>query len=132
MVTTMPRHSATTGSVHNPDNLNPEYEPGMVFIYALSEPGTLKVRYIGQTTYPKWRLTGHITDAKKGIERNKSRPIFSWVDGLRRKGMCPDIILLTRCEESLIAAVEKEWIALFIGNGYDLLNVFGKHKDVKP
>jgi len=125
----MPRHNPIRGAVHNPDNLSTDYESGVAFIYALSEPGTLEVRYIGKTIYPKWRLTGHITDAKKGIERNKTRPIFPWVDGLRRKGMCPDIILLTRCEESLVAAVEKEWIALFIDNGYDLLNVFGRRHD---
>lgn len=127
MEKTMPRHSATTGSVYNPDNLNPEYEPGMVFIYALSEPGTLKVRYIGQTTYPKWRLTGHITQAKKGIERGASRPVYAWVDGLRRNGMRPDISLLAKCEESLANDAEKAWIALFIDNGYDLVNVRRSH-----
>ena len=43
--------------------------------------------------------------------------------------MRPDISLLAKCEESLANNVEKAWIALFIDNGYDLVNAKSNHTE---
>ena len=103
-------------------------------IYALCEPGTLDVRYVGRTAWSlEWRLISHVTQAKKGTERNQKRPAYAWIDSVRQSGKRPDIILLARCEETIAADAERAWITLFIDNGYDLVNVRDRNdKRVRP
>ena len=90
-------------------------------IYALCEPGTLTVRYVGQTELPlKYRMAAHI---KKASTAFRPFPVEKWIADLVSSGKKPDCILLTTCPASLVREVEKNWILLFIDNGYDMLNV---------
>ena len=71
-------------------------------VYALIEPNTLKIRYIGITeqTLQK-RLFGHLSDSF--LKRDNSRK-RSWVISLKNKGYIPIIKLLKVCntrEEAL-------------------------------
>lgn len=86
-------------------------------IYALCEPGTLTVRYVGKTQHTiKARLKEHVVTAKA----YNHTPIHEWINSLDK---APDIVLLTTCPDDLVREVEKNWILLFIDNGYDMLNI---------
>lgn len=64
-----------------------------VFIYALCEPGTRTVRYIGKTFNPGRRLGTHVRDSSR-----KKSHLGNWLRGLLSCGAKPDMIIL--CEVS--------------------------------
>ena len=88
-------------------------------VYALCEPGTLDVRYVGVTNQPiHIRLAAHVSKAKMLHSH-----IGQWISSLSANGKRPDCILLTQCPSEMAREVEQAWIVLFIENGYDMLNV---------
>ena len=85
-------------------------------IYALCEPGTLEVRYVGRTKHAVIkRVKEHCEKARYFPER----PIEKWIAQLGRQ---PDYIELATCPPDLSREVEKAWILLFIDNGCNMLN----------
>lgn len=89
-------------------------------IYALCEPGTLTVRYVGITKHTiEQRAEDHYSRAMIYPESLKE----FWIVQLAKSGQRPDCILLTTCSSDMARKVEKAWILLFIDNGYDMLNV---------
>jgi len=94
-------------------------------VYALCEPGTLEVRYVGRTCQQlRHRLRKHISNSKIS-----DVPSAVWIRSITATELEPDIRLLAVCSDLEIVGVERAWIAVFIDNGYDLLNVCdaGKH-----
>lgn len=89
-------------------------------IYALCEPDTGDVRYIGRTSYPlHHRLSNHVGSAKS----NKCNPALSqWINDLLAKGQDPSIVLLEECSLTEADAAEKAWIALCAEKECNLLN----------
>lgn len=86
-------------------------------IYALCDPGTLNVRYVGRTQHSiSARLREHTTKAKA----TNSDGLCKWIASL---GKSPDIVLLATCSDDFVREVEKNWILLFIDNGYDVFNI---------
>ncbi len=57
--------------------------PKYVFIYALYEPETGEVRYIGKATDPQKRLYDHLKDSQGDCYR------IRWVKSLKRRGLKP-------------------------------------------
>lgn len=96
-------------------------------IYALCEPGTLNVRYVGVTSQPiHVRLSSHLSKTKSS---DRPGPLWKWIDSVLSSGKKPDIILLDQCPSSVAKDAEAAWIVAFIDSGYDMLNVhncFGK------
>lgn len=92
-------------------------------IYALCEPGTLTVRYVGRTsnTLSK-RLAGHLSSARQLSSTRKNRDVVVWINQLLVQGTRPDIILLTKCHAELADETERNWMAVFVRNGYSLEN----------
>ena len=85
-------------------------------IYALCEPGTLTVRYVGRTKHAVMkRVKEHCEKARSFPER----PVEEWIAQL---GKQPDYIELATCPPDLSREVEKAWILLFIDNGCNMLN----------
>lgn len=85
------------------------------YIYALIDPRTDEVRYIGKALRPTERFSGHIRDCRK-------HPRTQWIQGLRRNGLVPKLSILEGpCEDWSTA--EKKWIAHYLSQGARLTNL---------
>lgn len=93
-----------------------------VLIYALTYPGTDKVRYVGKTVRsPRKRHNEHIMAAMRG---NPRLPVHRWIASLYRRGLWSCLWHLERISESEDwAARERHWIEKFRSEGHDLLNL---------
>lgn len=78
------------------------------FIYALKDPNTNEIRYIGQTKKDiHIRLKNHITEAKGKREKNKKK---NWLKSLLKKEQFPVIIVLEACSQDSLNEREVYWI----------------------
>ena len=88
-------------------------------IYALVDPRTSQIRYIGQTqNHPEMRLDGHLHK----VDENKAKQ--AWFEELRYLRMKPIIVVLEYApdlEEAL--EVERDWIRRGRRIGWHLLNL---------
>ena len=60
------------------------------YVYALIDPFSNSVCYVGKTMDPGSRLTGHVAEARKGVDR----PVSSWVRQILRDGSRPRMLAL--------------------------------------
>jgi group I intron endonuclease len=89
-----------------------------VKIYALVEPITLQVKYIGKTRQDlKKRLTAHLCES-----RNSNTKKNTWLKSLKKKGLKPKIEELDFVLESEWEFWEKYWISQFRTWGFELKN----------
>jgi hypothetical protein len=89
-------------------------------IYALVDPRTNYVRYVGWTKNSlKKRLSDHISDARRGIENHKCK----WIRKLLSEGFRPSITVLEEIDYYNRADKEKYWISYYgrpnLTNGTD-------------
>lgn len=110
-----PAYIAETKQTQQQSNQRP------VFIYALCDPGTANVRYIGKTVNPKTRLAQHLLNRKNTTFR--MNPCSQWLDSLKAQNMRPDMLILEETTETEWQIKESEWINRLIEQGADLLNV---------
>ena len=80
----------------------------IAYIYALLDPITEEVRYIGKTIDPKKRILEHIYDCKRGSDY-KSR----WVNSLLDRDLKPLMKLLKVCPLSEYQFYESEYIKIY-------------------
>lgn len=59
----------------------------MVYLYALIDPLTNQIRYIGYTTHPKTRLRHHVNNCDKGKYKNTHKG--KWINKLLSLGVKP-------------------------------------------
>ncbi len=92
-------------------------------IYALVDPRTSQIRYIGQTqNHPEIRLDGHLH--KKDENREKRE----WLDALKRLSLKPFVVILDYASSQNDALeLEREWIKLGIKAEWPLLNSSNTH-----
>lgn len=87
------------------------------YIYALADPRTSEVRYVGATNNPRRRYTDHLNE-------NNRKEVYKhrWISGLRGIGMRPRMLIL---EEGKGSRVEPErwWIDYFRKQGARLTNL---------
>jgi hypothetical protein len=81
-----------------------------VFIYALIDPDTKQVRYIGKTINPKDRPSQHIRDPKRTYKRN-------WLMTVLKRGKKPEFTILEEVDEREWQIAEKRWISLYRPQG---------------
>lgn len=85
------------------------------FIYALVDPRTQSIRYIGKANEPAIRLRHHLK------ERYKSRKC-SWVQSLAKQGLAPQLLIIECVHVSQWQERERYWIAFYRAQDDQLLN----------
>src|SRR6185369_10367135 len=91
-------------------------------IYALFDPRTNTIRYIGQTTYakPEQRLTAHL--APSALKRHSY--LGRWLKGLVDAGLKPEMALIdVAYDQAELDQLEIEHIARYRAEGHRLVNM---------
>lgn len=96
----------------------PTQNPEMIdsHIYALTDPQSGEIRYIGKANDPQKRLAGHLRDAAR-----RRTPVYDWILSLRKNGLAPGIVVLRQVSDWKTA--EREEIAKYRAAGVRLLNL---------
>lgn len=88
----------------------------MVFIYALIDPFTFKVRYIGKTINLKQRYSRQMSERSNTHRCN-------WIKSLAEKGKKPtQVVLQELSDDEDWQAAEIKWIAIAKKYGWNLVN----------
>lgn len=88
----------------------------MIYIYALSDPDTGEIRYIGKSTRPKERLTNQCNEKSNTYRCH-------WIQSVLSRGKRPcQIILETLSDDANWQDREKWWIAYGKSQGWRLTN----------
>ena len=88
------------------------------FIYALIDPTTDKIRYIGKSNNPKQRLLRHIKDVYKNISYKNS-----WLRSLLSNSLYPELFILDEVSYEEWQFWEQHYISLYKYYGYTLTNM---------
>lgn len=87
------------------------------FIYALLDPRTLKVEYVGRADNPKRRLVGHVSDSYR-----EKTPKALWIGELLLLGLRPTLEIVDQVPLSEWKFWEREYVRVFRILGNLLLN----------
>jgi len=85
------------------------------FIYALTDPRTFEVRYIGKSDNPYERYCKHLLDISKTHK-------VAWVKLLLSLGLLPILQIVEQCDKSVWQQKERDWIAFEKRCGCNLTN----------
>lgn len=88
-----------------------------IYIYALRDPRTEEVRYIGKSNNPRKRLSQHLRGDK--INRHKD----SWIRELRREHLSPELVILEETTPERWEQRERYWIKKGLEMGWPLTNI---------
>jgi hypothetical protein len=93
-------------------------------VYALIDPISHEVRYIGQTNGLNKRLYMHKKIAYKFFHGKYKFSALKneWLLGLYNANLSPNVIILERTTREKINEAEERWIKLFSRKGANLLN----------
>lgn len=88
-------------------------------VYALSDPRTSEVRYIGMTHNVDQRYTQHI------YLRDKSNQVKqTWIDDMKTHHLYPILTIIEEGLEKSIALVrEKYWLQVYLEQGANITNL---------
>lgn len=87
------------------------------FIYALKDPRTDKIRYIGKANDPDERYRNHINKC-----RDKNTHKRNWINNLRQEKLKPILEVLEEVPIEQWKDYEKMYIKKYINEGCDLMN----------
>lgn len=87
--------------------------PDTLFVYALCDPVTAEVRYVGLTYNPAKRLGEHISEAKKIHEPWHSAPKNRWLRSLIARGHKPKMVVLEEVPRAIGLEAEQRWIKAY-------------------
>ncbi len=96
----------------------PNRKQGDVSIYALIDPETGLIRYVGKAADPVKRLRYHL--AESGLNRTWSQ---RWIAGLKRRGLRPTLQVLEVVPDAEWPERERHWIAFHRAAGAPLTNI---------
>lgn len=88
----------------------------MQTIYALVDPVSRVIRYIGKASDPEQRYAAHLLCKTRARSRN-------WIKGLLTTGLKPKMILLEEIPDEEANDAERFWIAFVKSSGAELLNL---------
>ena len=93
-------------------------------IYALCEPKTQEVKYVGSAYDIVQRFSAHINRDSSNLKLNR------WITKLKRQQLQPILIELENCENNFITTgAEKKWIEYYSARGNKLFNTNLKGQD---
>lgn len=88
----------------------------MIFIYALIDPDTAKIRYIGKSIRPKQRLQNHMNEASNCHRSH-------WLQSLKKAGKTPHQVILQELDDDVHwQSYEIAWIKHGREMGWPLTN----------
>jgi group I intron endonuclease len=90
--------------------------PDDVYIYTLTDPRDLRIRYVGQCSDVKQRFGSHCRKQKGNNYRT------NWLTLLRSLNLKPIMQVIEECDESNWAERETYWIKYYRNLGCDLVN----------
>ena len=102
----------------------------IVYIYALLDPKTNEVRYVGKTTKePKERYNQHLTTSKK-----RKTYVNIWVNDLLNDGFKPIMKVLDSCVDCDWVELERKWTVKLYEENNKLCNLtyIGDKEDRNP
>ena len=83
-------------------------------VYALADPLTGEIRYIGVTkTTPSRRLNRHLAIAKNGRAQSMPAKLREWIIGLKSSGYTPVVVLLQQVPHAEAQQTETAWIRFY-------------------
>jgi len=89
-----------------------------MYIYALEDPETNHIRYVGKSVNPKARYNKHLARSF-----TTACPAALWINSLIQKGLKPTLLILEEVTEETWEDREIFWINIY-KNKYDLTNVW--------
>jgi hypothetical protein len=101
----------------------PDRREGPVFIYALCEPDSGVIRYIGKSAAPAARLAAVLSCGPRG----SGYGVKLWALGLIRAGRRPVQRILHQVQPGQDAASYERWFISLLENSGTLLNIRGLH-----
>lgn len=95
-------------------------------IYALRDPRTDEVRYVGKSTSGLKRPESHFTFSH-------NLKVQDWVNELKSENLLPEIDILEECDDwPILTAKERFWIDHYLESGSNLLNdIFSDRNEKK-
>lgn len=91
-----------------------------IYIYTLSDPDSLQVRYVGKSKKPNNRYSQHLIDAKN----NKYKCYKdNWIRSLLKTNKKPIIDIIDELESNDWEWLEQYWISQFKAWGFKLTNM---------
>ena len=103
---------------------HPKIQKCPVYIYALIDPETNLLRYIGQSKNPNRRLKNHLCPSHLKITNHKN----NWIKSLKSKGLKPQLLIIEKVQESEADEIEFHYISYFRFIGCKLTNLAAKGK----
>jgi hypothetical protein len=93
-------------------------QPSPVFIYALVDPRTDRICYVGKSKHPQVRYKEHLR-----LYGKRSTPTKSWIKSLYALRLFPKLVIIESCAEDRWEAQERHWIAKYREQEGGILNL---------
>jgi hypothetical protein len=94
---------------------------GRPSVYALVDPDSEEIKYVGKSIQPMVRYYNHISDSLR-----KKSAVYKWIDKLLKSEKHPKLFVLEECSEEKLEELEKHWIRKLNNEGANLLNFGGR------
>lgn len=93
-----------------------------VYVYALTDPESLSVRYIGISEAPELRLSLHVSNAQSRLKSGKNKILSEWICTLLSKGLTPRMFIIEETDRVNSNALERHYIGFYRATGASIIN----------
>lgn len=99
-----------------------------IFIYALQDPRTQSIHYIGQSQHPQRRLHGHLSQARRNAEADAK---CFWIAELLAQELKPALVILEETDGTQATEREAFWIVEMFRREQPLTNQSINWREIK-